>query len=101
MMNQTNAQSDEIDPLIDEVRQLRSDICEAANHDIDRLAAELRQMGEEYETRSGIFAVVSQEAAARVVASWGDLSAPAADPLIDEVRTIRSSPDVDAPATRK
>ena len=98
-MNQTRNESDSADPLIDEVRQVRADICEAADHDIDRLANELRKVGEEYDARRGIFSAVSPEAAARVVASWGDVSAPADDPLIDEVRAIRSSSNANMPAS--
>ena len=79
----------ERDPLVDEVRQIRGEICERAGHDLDHLAAELRQIERGYVERAGIFSGVSPEAAARVEASWGDMSGPEEDPLIDEVRAVR------------
>lgn len=100
MVNQASKQSTEVDPLIDEVRQLRADICERANHDIDRLANELRQTGEEYDAHRGVFSAVSPEAAARVVASWGDVSGPTDDAIVEEVRAIRTNPKQDAPAAK-
>lgn len=79
------------DPLIDEVRRIRRTICERTGHDLDRLAAELRAVEQDYAARRGVFAKVNEEAAARVQASWGDMTGPGQDPLIDEIRSIRQS----------
>lgn len=79
----------EPDPLIDEVRRIRGEICASTGHDLDRLAEELRQIQCEYANRRGVFSGVSAEAAARVEASWGDMAGPGEDPLIDEVRAVR------------
>jgi hypothetical protein len=79
------------DPLIDEVRQIRREICERAGHDLDRLFEELQQVERAYVERRGVFSGVTAGALARVEASWGDLSGPSEDLLIDEIRTIRTS----------
>ena len=78
------------DLLIDEVRRIRREISERNGHDLDRLFEELRQVESEYAARRGIFSAVSSEAAARVEASWGDLSGPGSDPVIEQVRALRS-----------
>jgi len=83
------AASAESDPMIDEIRQIRREIGERAGHDLDRLFEELRVLERQYAQRQGIFSGVSKEAAARVEASWGELSGPGSDPLIDEIRTRR------------
>jgi hypothetical protein len=60
------------DPLIDEVRQIRREICERSGHDLDHLFEELRQVERQYAERRGVFSGVNDEAAARVQASWGE-----------------------------
>lgn len=77
------------DPLIDELRRIRQVICERTGHDLDRLAEELRQVEREYAQRGGVFAGVSTEAATRVQASWGDMSGPGDDAIVEEVRSVR------------
>jgi hypothetical protein len=92
-MDSQNAQdpTHEGDPLIDEVRQIRREICERNGHDLDRVFEELRQVERDYAGRRGVFATVTAESLARVEASWGDLSAPVTDPLIGELRAIRTN----------
>jgi hypothetical protein len=87
----SHAANRESDPLIDEVRRIRREICERTGHDLDRLAEELRQVEREYAQRDGVFAGVSTEAAARVQASWGDMSGPGEDPIVEEVRSARQA----------
>lgn len=86
----SRAADGERDPLIDEVRRIRRDFCKRAGHDLDRLAGELRQIERAYAQKTGVYSKVSAESAARVEASWGDLSGPEEDPLMDEVRAIRT-----------
>lgn len=81
----------ESDPMIDQIREIRGKIGERTGHDLDRLFDELRLLERQFAQRQGVFSGVSQEAAARVEASWGDLSGPERDPMIDEVRARRSN----------
>lgn len=77
------------DPLVDEVRAIRREICQGFGNDVDRLCDHLLEVEQQYESRTGVFAGVSREAAAKVVESWGDEAQGTDDPLIDEVRAIR------------
>jgi len=79
----------DVDDLIDEVRRVRREVCEQAGHDIDKLVDQLDQTMRDYDARLGAFASLSEAAAARLVASWGDLSGPGSDPLIEHIRAIR------------
>jgi chemotaxis regulatin CheY-phosphate phosphatase CheZ len=81
--------ADDVDDLIREVRRARREVCQQAGHDIDKLVEQLDQTIRDYDARAGAFASLSEEAAARLVASWGDLSGPVSDPLIDNIREIR------------
>lgn len=80
----------ENDPLIDEVRQIRREIGERNNHDLVRMFDELRTVERDFAERRGVFSAVSETAASRVESSWGDLSGPGRDPLVDEIRAVRS-----------
>lgn len=80
----------ENDPLIDEVREIRREIGERNAHDLDRVFEELWHVERDYADRSGVFSGVSNEAAAKVEDSWGDLTGPGSDPLLDEVRAVRT-----------
>jgi len=77
------------DALIDEVRSMRREICNQFGNDVDRLCDHLEQVEQDYAARRGPFACVSKEAAAKVVASWGDEPYRTDDPIVDEVRAIR------------
>lgn len=77
------------DPLIEEVRRIRGEICQEYGNDVDRLCDHLNEVAKDYDARRGIFAVVSREAADRVVASWGTDALRTDDPIVDEVRAIR------------
>lgn len=77
------------DAIVDGVRRVRREVSEQYGHDLDQLFEHLRQVEREYAERKGMFAGVTPEAAARVAASWGDVSAPVADPMIDAVRESR------------
>ena len=77
------------DPLIDEVRAIRREICREFGNDVDRLCDHLREVERQYESRTGVFIGVSKEAAAKVVESWGQEAQGLDDPLIDEVRALR------------
>lgn len=77
------------DPLIDEVRAIRREICAEFGNDVDRLAEHLKIIEREYADRRGVFACISKEAAAKVVESWGEDAYRTDDPVVDEVREIR------------
>ena len=81
----------ESDPLVDEVRQIRRKICEAAGHDLDRLVEDLRRVERDYAARAGDFAGITADAANKLVASWGDMNGPGDDPLLDEIHAIRAT----------
>jgi hypothetical protein len=76
-------------PVVDDVRRIRRQIVEQYGHDLDRLAAELRQIETEYAERRGIFATVTTESATKVVSSWGAVSAPPEEGSVDDVRRVR------------
>ena len=76
-------------PIVDEVRRIRASICEEFGNDVDRLCDHLIQVDRDFDARRGVFACVTQENAARVVAGWGTDPYRTDDPLIDEVREIR------------
>ncbi|MBI1827305.1 MAG: hypothetical protein HY287_03890 [Planctomycetes bacterium] len=78
-----------VDPLIDEIRGIRREICAQFGNDVDRLFDHLKGVERDYAERRGVFACVSKEAAAKVVESWGDDAYRTDDPLVDEVREIR------------
>ncbi len=77
------------DPTVDEVRRIRHEIAAQHGNDLDRLAEHLRQVERAYAERQGVFAAATSEAAARVEASWGDMTGRGQDDLIDEVRALR------------
>jgi hypothetical protein len=77
--------------MVDEVRQIRAHIGTQFRNDIDKLASHLRQVGRDYAQRRGIFATVTHRAAAKVEASWGDMSDAPDDRLVDEIRSIRTA----------
>ena len=79
------------DAIVDEVRRIRRCICERAQNDVDRLAAELREVEREYGARGGVFQHVNKEAAAQVLKSWGEEAFRTDDPLVDEVRARRKA----------
>ena len=82
-MQQTN------NPIVDDVRRIRREVCENLGHNMDRLGAELRRVAREYAAGQGVFASATADAAARVVASWGDMTGPGVPGSSDEVRIIR------------
>lgn len=77
------------DALIDEVRFLRRQVCAAVGNDVDKLIDSLREVERDFAERRGVFACVTDEAVAEVLASWGDDPYRTDDPLIDEVRKLR------------
>jgi len=83
----TNSETN--NPVVDDVRRIRRRIVEQHGHDLDRMAAELRQIEKEYAERRGIFLSVTAESAANVVSSWGDVSAPPEEGSLEAVRRVR------------
>ncbi len=81
--------SEETDPLIDEVRAIRREICTELGNDVDRLVEHLRQVEVEYQERAGRFGGLLDKTSAEVVAGWGEDLVPTEDPVVDEVRAIR------------
>jgi len=81
--------AEDSDPAIDEIRRARREVCEEAGHDIDKLVEQLEQTVRDYDARVGAFASLSEDGAARLVASWGDMTGPGSDPLIEHIRAIR------------
>lgn len=77
------------DALIDEVRSIRRELASQFGNDVGRLCAHLREVEKDYAARRGMYAGLSREDAARVVASWGEESLRTDDPIVDEVRAIR------------
>ena len=77
------------DAIVDEVRRIRSEVAAPFGGDMEGLFDHLRQVGGEYAKRKGVFAGVSVEAAARVAASWGDLSGPVDDKIVASIRDAR------------
>jgi hypothetical protein len=84
-----NHGSEPSDGLIADVRRIRRNVCEAWGHDLDRLCDHLEAVGRQYDAREGVFAVVAVDAAARVVAGWGEDAHRRDEPIVDEVRAIR------------
>jgi hypothetical protein len=76
-------------PIVDDVRKIRQSICGLFGHDLERLGAELRRVEQDYDQRRGIFAAATDQAAASVMASWGDMTGPAIDGTIEGVRALR------------
>lgn len=76
-------------PLVEEVRRIRGDICEQVGHDVDRLCDHLIEVGRDYAERRGVFAGVTKAAAARVIEGWGEDAHRQDDAIVDEVREIR------------
>ncbi|HEV8604840.1 MAG TPA: hypothetical protein VGQ99_05710 [Tepidisphaeraceae bacterium] len=89
------------DPMVEQVHQIRRQIAEQCGNDIDKLAEHLRQIGRDYAQRRGIFATVTHHAAAKVETSWGDMSAPPDDRLVDEIRSIRTATAAKASSSKK
>ena len=87
------------EPLVDEVRNIRAQIAEEFGNDLDKLVAHLRQVERDYSERRGIYAHISREAAARVERSWGDMTGPVSEPIIDEIREIRRGLAANKPTT--
>lgn len=77
------------DPLIDEVRRIRCEVCEQFGNDVDRLFEHLKGVEQDYAERRGPFGCVTNEAAKKVVESWGVDAYRTDDPVVDEVREIR------------
>ena len=77
------------DPIVEHVREIRRGISEAAGGDMDRLAAELRRVEQEYSARVGVFGNAQAKSASAVQAGWGDLQSPRRDEIVDDVRDIR------------
>lgn len=84
-----NPQREPSDGLLDEVRRIRRAVCEASGHDVDRLCAQLKDVERQYDARQGLYAGVTAERAAGVVAGWGAEARLGDNPIIDEVRAIR------------
>lgn len=79
------------DPLIDEIRTIRREICRQAGYDVDRLCDQLVEVERQHRAREGVFANCTPQAAQKVLESWGAEAWGTDDPLIDEVRAIRRS----------
>lgn len=76
--------------LIDELRKIRRGVTDEFGDDVSRLCDHLREVEQEYISRSGRFANLFVKSAAQVVAGWGDEINDLRDPLIDEMRAIRA-----------
>ena len=74
------------DPLIDEVRAIRREICAEYGNDVDRLVDHLRQVEAEYRSGSGRFAGLLKLTSAQVVAGWGDEVNDLTDPVVEDAR---------------
>jgi len=74
------------DPLIDEVRAIRREICEEFGNDVDRLCDHLQEIEREYRTRTGRFADVPRTLDHEL---FPDSCVPPPDPLIDETRSLK------------
>lgn len=79
-----------VDVMVDEVRSIRASISREYGDDVDRLCDHLAEVGEDFRERRGIFSSISPSAMQRLVESWGADAQRSDDPLIDEVRRIRS-----------
>lgn len=90
-MNTTRQQPalDSGDALIDEVRDIRRGICSQVGNDVDRLFDHLQEVQRDYIARRGVFAAVTEDAAARVVEGWGPQVHRDDDAIVDELRAIR------------
>lgn len=77
------------DPVVDEVRRIRADICEQTGHDVDQLCDHLLEVSRDFDDRRGVFSAVTEEAAARVAESWGENAHDRKDSVVDEDRAIR------------
>jgi len=77
------------DPIVDEVRAIRSSICEEFGNDVDRLCDHLQEVEREYRERTGRFADLFTMTSEQVVAGWGDEVNDLSDPIVDDVREIR------------
>lgn len=77
------------DAIVDEVRRIRSEVAAPFGEDMEGLFDHLREVSGEYAERKGVFAGVSLEAAAKVAASWGDLSGPVDDRIVASIRDAR------------
>lgn len=56
---------------------------------LSRLCDHLEKVSRDYDERRGVFSGLSAEAAARVIASWGEDARRQDDPRVEEVRQIR------------
>lgn len=88
MMKDTG-QNGASNPLVDEVRRIRGNICEQVGHDVDRLCDHLVSVSRDFDERRGVFAGVTKAAAARVIEAWGEDAHRQDNPIVDEVREIR------------
>ena len=88
MMNNTGANGAS-NPLVEEVRRIRSNICEQVGHDVDRLCDHLISVSRDYDQRRGVFAGVTKAAADRVIEAWGEDAHRNDNVIVDEVREIR------------
>ena len=80
------------DALIDEVRGVRRAVCQEFGNDVDRLCDHLQEIERQYASRSGPFADVSKQAAAKVVEGWGEEARKLDDPIADDLRLFREPP---------
>jgi len=75
---------------VDEVRVIRRQIVAEHGNDIDRLCDHLEQVERDYRARAGAFAGADAARLNQVIAGWGAEVNDVSDPLIDEVRAVRS-----------
>ena len=75
---------------VQEVRAIRRQIVAEHGNDIDRLCEHLKQIERDYRARTGAFAAADVARLDQVIAGWGDEVNDVSDPLIDEVRAMRS-----------
>jgi hypothetical protein len=87
-MNIMNPAGDETDPLIDEVRTIRRSICDLFEGDVEKLAAHLRGIEQEYHTRTGRFANVPLMPSGEL---FPEALQAETDPFLSELRKMRNS----------
>ena len=80
------------DPLMDEVRAIRRELCEQFGNDVNRLCDHLREVEREYREKRSPFAGVSPAAMERVTATWPEEVRNPSDPLREEARELRKRP---------
>lgn len=78
------------DPIVDEVRAIRSEICREYGHDVDRLCDHLSEIERQYDSRTGPFAESSSKSAETVIENWDEAVGRAGDPPSKDVSPARS-----------